>query len=516
MTPPILPLFATNLRGWLSTKGFVLVAAAALLPLALTGAWAATHRADLAAGTPTWEPATVVEGTNVTFRAVVTNAGGQDVGAFNATLAVGSVFGSRFVPEASNVTAIEGLDAGEERALVLAWTAQPGTYFVLLDVDPTDPSTQEDDVGEIDEFNNQRYVPLVVGYAPGAEGPSPPGNLTGAADAATLADLEVALDDAAKLAPRDNATFVARVANDGPQPANATVTFRVARPFGDRFFAAKETTQQVALEPGETRDLELPWTAQEGAYWLEAWANLTGNATDPEGANNHAAKAFTVDPVVDPDVKQPEPPERLTLKVFYLNILQLLHLTVLVPLIALFYAAGVITDERERGTLPYLLTRPVPRVLIPMAKFVASFAVAAIALTIGVLGTYLVVFGALPTEADATMFYVPLAVSLVALLVYGLLFVVFGVWTDRPYLVGIAFVLGWEIVAPMLLPWVENLTLRRHVANLLVGWWDPEAVAFRALPEGPDVGNAIRVLAIAAVAFVLLTSYVMKRKEFEV
>lgn len=510
MAAPVLTLFATNLKSWISAKGFVLVAGAALLPLLLTGAWALTHQKDVAAASISWTPDPAVEGDNVTFTATVENKGRLPVDHFNASLAVGRVIGRSLSPDAQTPATIDRLGPGDTYSIRLNWTAKAGVYVGLLDVDP------DDKVGEKEEFNNQKPVALEVRYkvpAPETAPARPAGvtgnNTTGARADALVVDVAWTPSD---LQPGSNTTVTATLRNDGPDAlVNGSVVVRSRQLFDRTFLTSQETTRSVTLDPGASTTVDLAWNnVQAGKYWVEAFVNTTGAAQDPTD-NNWLAKPLAIDQKIPASFEFPEPPERLTINAFFINILKFLQLPLLVPLIGLFYAAGVIADEREKGNLTYLLTRPISRWVIPPTKFVASYLVAGLALGIGVAATYFVLYGT--KDADLSYLFAPLLVNLLALFVYGSFFVLLGVWVDRPYLVGVVFVIGWEVIAKNFVPWVANLTLSHHLSTI-IGQWDPA----QSLPWPPGPGpalDALRNLLIAAVAFLVIASVVMKRREFE-
>src|SRR5688500_469929 len=101
-------LLANNFKTWVGARGFIMVIAAALVPLLLTGAWVATHQTDVAASEAMWTPEQPVEGQALNITATITNKGRFDVGPFNATLTAGSVqataTGARLISQATNVT----------------------------------------------------------------------------------------------------------------------------------------------------------------------------------------------------------------------------------------------------------------------------------------------------------------------------------------------------------------------------------------------------------------------------
>lgn len=506
---PLYTLLKSNLRAWLGAKGFWLVAAAALLPLVLTGAWVSAHRADVAVTDLRIETDELTEGDVARFSATVQNVGDQRVGAFNFSLAVGEVAGGRLFASGSETLAIEALEPGESRDITLEWNATGGVVYVLANVDA------EDVIGERDEFNNQKAEPIAVARRAPTTMPTPPPGLAGDANATTEADLVVsALGRPDELRAGEDATFTVDVTNRGTEDATADVTLRIQRFVTGRYVPAQTTTQTLTLAAGETRTVELAWTVLEGAFAQEAFAIPGAGARDVAAQDNHHAEGFVVNPVVTDDMRPPAPEERITIKLFYLQVLELLHLRILLPLIALFYAAGVIADEKERGSLPYMLTRPVPRWLIPLTKFAASFLVASLATVVGVVLTYLFLFGTTAEGGDIGFLTTPLLASLLTLFVYGALFILLGVLVERPYLIGILIVLGWENVAPLLVPWVANLTLTQHIGNALAGWRLDQGLQW--LPEGEDAMRALWILLAVGVGFLVAASLQMRRREFQV
>lgn len=521
MSQPITTLLKTNLQEWLSTRGIWLAFGAALVPFILTAAWVTTHQADLAAGdiqlgeNVSTERGWFVtrDGDQATFSATITNDGDAEAGPFNATLAVGTVRQNQFSPlrgaARDNLTDVT-LQTGDSRALEITWSARPLSQFrgqagVLVDVDG------ENEVGESDEFNNQRFVPLQVkNRVPSPdEAPEAPGNLTG--DPARNETTDARVVDVSwspeSPAPRDNATIVAEFENDGPDElVNATVRLELGRPVAGTFRATQETSDTVTLQPGENVTISLGWTARQGSFWVRGWVNVTDDHHDPDASNNYQAEGLTVDPAISEDYEQPESPERLTLKQFYTQLLNILHLRILIPFIGLFYAGGVITDEKRRGNLKYLLVRPIERWLFPVSKLASGYVVAAAAVLLGILASFVVLFGS--PNVDTVFLTTSLIVAMAALLVYGAFFVLLGTLVDRPYLIGVGFVIGWEGIVGNFVPWVQNLTIIHHLTEVIDRVDAQEGLVIAAQRLGIVVG--------AAVAFLVAAALVMKYREFDI
>lgn len=524
---PVLPLVATNLKAWVSTKGFLVVTAAALLPLGLTGAWVATHQADFAAesfdGPPEFE-----HGTLANFTGVVKSAGKATTGAANASIAIYNVINpDRPLLVAENVTHLEPMRVGDTREVTLSWNATFGIYQVQFVVDT------DDDVGEQNDQNNVLFRQFIVNSRPPSDGSRPlaPAGLGGnetTEENSTVKRVDVSLRSLSwtpeTVEVGVNSTFTADFVNDGDATAeNVTLTLRILRrdPFMplERYVPAPGliATRTVSIPAGGNETLTLPWNLNDpglsitlGPYWVEAYVMVPQDSADADAGDNHDAKGFALKANI-PEVPPPESPAKLTLKTFYQNIVTRLYIPLVVPFIALFYAAGVLADERERGSLAYILTRPVKRWLLPITKFGSSFLVAALSSLIGLVAAFAVLVGS--PESDVGFLATSLILSLLALLAYGAFFILLGILVDRPYLVGAAFVIGWEALAPFFVPWVKNLTLSHHLQTAFSGWSIDQGV--QLLPQGEESMRAIFVLLGASVAFLAAATYAMRRKEFD-
>lgn len=521
MSQPVTTLLETNLRDWLSTRGIWLAFGAALIPFVLTAAWVTTHQADLVAGEIEHGPNVTTErgwfvtrdGRQVSFSTTITNEGSSEASPVNATLAVGTVRRNRFSPlrgaARANLTNVT-LQPGGSRQLNVTWSARPISQFrgqagVLVDVDGNNR------VGESDEFNNQRFVPLLIrNKVPDpANAPEAPGNVTGNASRNQTTDARI-VDvswSPESIQPQDNATFVAEFVNDGPDElVNATVRLEIGRRVAGTFRATQETSDVVTLAPGENVTISLGWTARQGSYWVRGWVNVTDAHHDPDASDNYEAEGLAVDPPITEDYEQPDAPERLTLKQFYTQLLNILHLRILIPFIGLFYAGGVITDEKRRGNLRYMLVRPLERWLFPITKFASGYVVAAAAVLLGILASFVMLFGS--PNVDTAFLTTSVIVALAALLVYGAFFVLLGTLVARPYLIGVGFVIGWEGIVGNFVPWVQNLTIIHHLTKVIDKVDAQQGLVIAAQRLGLVLG--------AAVAFLVASALVMKYREFDV
>lgn len=506
-------LFRDSLKAWLRPRGLVLLLAAALLPAAFTGAWVYTHQADIDVSAVNHDAAALEVGKLVNVTATFTNRLDRDAGAFNATVQVGyfenrtGTLSFRAVKEQTFNTT--GLAAGESIRFTINWTTQPGTYIIRGLADTGDA------LPELEEKNNERYQQIYVPF------PSVRPNFPlGATSNQSRPDADVSVQGIAWERLFANQATNLNVAVHDAGPGNATnVTVRVriyqASIFGYPSAPTRTLTAMTNLTAGQTSSVNLAWTPSAvGQYAF--LASVEGQEhNDPDSGNS----TLVQEAFVDREFLYQEPAPKATAKAFYRDTLQGLHLRVLIPLVALLFAAGVIEDERNRGSLAYLLTSPVPRWQIPLARFVAMAAVGILGLAIGIMVTYVLLLG-LPQDASG-FFYWPLVFAAACLMAYGALFTAIGVAVRRPYLAGLVYLLGIEGALwlgrtvkvndqPLVQDWVGKLSLTEWMVQAFQGW-NPDSPGW--LPQGDAALGALGVMALVTIGGLAVAAYLMGRRE---
>jgi ABC-2 type transport system permease protein len=170
---------------------------------------------------------------------------------------------------------------------------------------------------------------------------------------------------------------------------------------------------------------------------------------------------------------------------------------VVLPLVALVFGTAALGSELEDGTGVHLLTKPIRRSTIVLAKTtVAGTLTAAMLVPSTVLAGILL---ARPgSDQLATTFAIALGV-LVGSYLYVAIFVALSVVTSRGLLIGLGYALIWEGILAGLLPGSQIFSVREYVrgiAQLL----EPGAIE-------SVVGNAAALYAaIALVAATLIAS----------
>lgn len=151
------------------------------------------------------------------------------------------------------------------------------------------------------------------------------------------------------------------------------------------------------------------------------------------------------------------------------NFTFILYLHFLVPIVALFLGTGVIADEVEDGTLPYLLVRPVPRYLIVLAKYLACLIIGGVIIISSLFVSYgIMKIGSFssPIFPDIGFILQSSAILLLGLSVYSVLFSLFGGVFRHPMVIGLLFVFGWEKIIAYIPGNVRLLTVMNYLQTL--------------------------------------------------
>jgi hypothetical protein len=151
----------------------------------------------------------------------------------------------------------------------------------------------------------------------------------------------------------------------------------------------------------------------------------------------------------------------------------LLHISILLPLASAFIGSGAVADEVEEGTLPYIITRPVPKWRFVVSKVLAGFIVTGMILTLSLWVTYTVMSGAAGLTqwiSGLTVLMRVTGVLLLGTLAYVSLFGLLGALMTRPVLYGLVFAFGWEKVVAHLPMRLKFFTIVTYLNGLYPGY----------------------------------------------
>ncbi len=187
-----------------------------------------------------------------------------------------------------------------------------------------------------------------------------------------------------------------------------------------------------------------------------------------------------------------------------------LHLSFVLPMLCLLYAAGAWADERDERTLALLLARPLTPWKMHLAK---AAGIAPVALAAGVGGFGLVCLAAGPAGRANWVAFAP-AVAWTTL-GYSSLFLGFGAALRRPLVFGAAYAGFFEFLVGNFPGTIKRLSIAFYGKCLMYDAGAP--LGFQPSNRAmflPVTASAARwTLALAALAFLALGAWLFHRRE---
>jgi ABC-2 type transport system permease protein len=180
---------------------------------------------------------------------------------------------------------------------------------------------------------------------------------------------------------------------------------------------------------------------------------------------------------------------------------------IVLPVVALVFGTGAFGSEIDEGTAVYLLTKPVPRWRIAMAKLVTAAALTAAVVVGSTLITGIIAVGGAGPHRVVAAFT---TAALLGSVLYCALFVALGLLLRRALMAGLIYVLVWEATAANTFAGTRTLSIRQYVL----------AAADRITTIDPDLFTALLpattafTMSIALlVAAALLTTHRLRNLE---
>ncbi|GAA4923215.1 ABC transporter permease [Actinoplanes utahensis] len=136
-----------------------------------------------------------------------------------------------------------------------------------------------------------------------------------------------------------------------------------------------------------------------------------------------------------------------------------LGLAVVLPVVALIVGTGVLGSEIDDGTIVHILTKPLPRRDIILAKYAVAASVTAVvsAVPLFVAG---ILAGSVKLGAALA------AASVVGALAYSALFLLFSLLSRRPVLLGLVYILVWEGLLGNFVSGTKSLSVGQYVVTI--------------------------------------------------
>jgi ABC-type transport system involved in multi-copper enzyme maturation permease subunit len=185
------------------------------------------------------------------------------------------------------------------------------------------------------------------------------------------------------------------------------------------------------------------------------------------------------------------------------------------PMISLFYASGVVSDDVEAGTMPYFLTRPSTRASFLLGKMLASYLMTALLLLLSLTAAFYVSVAPSGWDEIGSRFgclFRDLWVAALGVLAYNGAFSLAGTVLRRPLLIGLFFIFGWQAVATFVPGAVRYVTIAHYLHSLMPHRGFEGGLARLIGDRSSPLASVAALIAIAAATHVLAIR-VFQRKE---
>jgi ABC-2 type transport system permease protein len=185
----------------------------------------------------------------------------------------------------------------------------------------------------------------------------------------------------------------------------------------------------------------------------------------------------------------------------------------MVVILSLVFATGVIAQEIEQKTIPYLLTRPMPRWRILLAKYAAAVVVTTATVWLADFVVALTLFG--PAKLGASHLWKDILILPVGAMAYSGLFLLLATIVPRALLYGLAYAFV-EPLLPMLPGDWQKISLLSYLHALAphLDAADLDAAGQAAGSSDIAVWLAWTVVAAVIVASVIFALAIFSTREY--
>jgi len=210
---------------------------------------------------------------------------------------------------------------------------------------------------------------------------------------------------------------------------------------------------------------------------------------------------------------------------FFVELVDYVYLRALAPLVALFFGCMLIGEDVESETIPYLLTRPIPKSAWVVGKFLAFLAVSAVLILSSILLCFCacIALGGLSVSASSVKLLLHYqGVAVMALMGYGAVCLFLGALFKRPVIVGVIVLFAWQRLAMTIPGLIDFFTIEKYVRAMLptLATERENVVIKTALMEFQrkvfvvGAAKAAAMLVIIPAVLLVLTTLVVRWREY--
>lgn len=154
----------------------------------------------------------------------------------------------------------------------------------------------------------------------------------------------------------------------------------------------------------------------------------------------------------------------------FVRLVETVYLMTLAPLLALFFGCMLIGEDVESQTIPFLLTRPLPRSALVLGRYAAYLMISSCIMMVSVTMTFAAcsTLSNLPLSAETLRLLAHYdGIAFMALASYGALALFLGSLMKHPVIFGVILIFGWQRLAMYVPGLVDFVTIQKYLDALL-------------------------------------------------
>ena len=205
-------------------------------------------------------------------------------------------------------------------------------------------------------------------------------------------------------------------------------------------------------------------------------------------------------------------PDDVSISMICTIYLFVLYPQVICLLLALFYGTSVLDHELGAKTLTYVFTRPLPRWKYVVGKYLGILSVLAVPASLSLLGSWALLGG----ELDFTTYAALLACTLLALVGYNAVFILFGFLIPRRAMIAaLLYGVVFELLLSLAPALVNQITVTYYLRSLMVELLNLEIPAeLTAMVGGAGLSGGLLGLAVITLVSLALASLLASKREY--
>lgn len=203
---------------------------------------------------------------------------------------------------------------------------------------------------------------------------------------------------------------------------------------------------------------------------------------------------------------------------FFVNLVYVSFLLFIAGIITLLYGLSTFNDDIDDKTINYLISRPIDKVELTFYKYV-GYIISSIAVVIPpiVIIFFIVSIKVGDVADNIYLLYNFISIFILAILVYGAVFMFLGLLLKHPMLISFVFLFVVESFLAAIPLAIKQITIKHYLQSIayhIIGMGAPKGLYDEPGTTPADVTTSLIVLFVTIIIFLILTVILARNKDF--